>query len=367
MTIGNSRPLPCGRSSSGRRRCPLPGSALRPPAPCPRRCAAPRRSPGTRCRRRAHTAAPVPPRAAGWQAPVHRRCAARSRRAPASPATSSFRTPDAPPHSRPAPPSANTLLRWRWSRLRSCRARRSDAASRRPAACRARTPRECDADGRRRLNPFSVLRPKRYAHSSRSSSLIAKKGPRSVANTDSSSSGHSTAASAARIASISSRSWKAPAHEHVRNAARLERLDVGPRHVRLPADETPEEQADVLGAHRDRWLAAALGDLPAALVDDPLDHRPHCRGQRLVDRDARHVSSRVRRRHRQHHDRGLTGQRPRLGASGTRMAPAASARRRSSPARTPRSRTPGSPERSGSWCSAAAGAPCAASCCDTSR
>ena len=45
-----------------------------------------------------------------------------------------------------------------------------------------------------------------HAHSSRSSSLIAKNGPRSVANTDSSSSGHSTAASAARIASISSRS-----------------------------------------------------------------------------------------------------------------------------------------------------------------
>jgi hypothetical protein len=39
----------------------------------------------------------------------------------------------------------------------------------------------------------------------------------------------------------------APADEHVRDAARLERLDVRPRDVGLPADEAAEEQADVLG------------------------------------------------------------------------------------------------------------------------
>ena len=39
----------------------------------------------------------------------------------------------------------------------------------------------------------------------------------------------------------------APADEHVRDAARLERLDVGTRDVGLPAHKTPEQQADVLG------------------------------------------------------------------------------------------------------------------------
>ena len=39
----------------------------------------------------------------------------------------------------------------------------------------------------------------------------------------------------------------ATANEHVRNAARFEGLDVGPRDVGLPADEAPEEQTDVFG------------------------------------------------------------------------------------------------------------------------
>ena len=48
---GTRAPSPCAPSSSGRRRCPLRGSAPRPPARSRPRCAAPRRSRGTRCRR----------------------------------------------------------------------------------------------------------------------------------------------------------------------------------------------------------------------------------------------------------------------------------------------------------------------------
>ena len=53
-----------------------------------------------------------------------------------------------------------------------------------------------------RMEPSEVM-----AILEQSSSPIANSAPRSVANTDSSSSGHSTAASAARIVSTSSRSW----------------------------------------------------------------------------------------------------------------------------------------------------------------
>ena len=51
--------------------------------------------------------------------------------------------------------------------------------------------------------------PNRCRNSSSCSSSIAKSDPLSVANTDSSSSGHSIAASAARIVSTSSRPWNA--------------------------------------------------------------------------------------------------------------------------------------------------------------
>ena len=48
---------------------------------------------------------------------------------------------------------------------------------------------------------------------------------------------------------------RASADEHVRDAARLERLDVGPGDIGLPADEAAEEQADVLGRDGDRRCA----------------------------------------------------------------------------------------------------------------
>ena len=64
---------------------------------------------------------------------------------------------------------------------------------------------------------------------------------------------------------------RAPANKHVRDAARLERLHVWPRDVGLPAHETAKQQTDVLGRDLDRRGAAAFGDFPMALVDDPVD------------------------------------------------------------------------------------------------
>ena len=88
--------------------------------------------------------------------------------------------------------------------------------------------------------------PKRCFHSNSSSSPIAKSVPRSVANTDSSSSGHSMAASAERMASTSSRSWNVrPPTSTCADAARLQRADVWLRHVLTKADEAPEQQADM--------------------------------------------------------------------------------------------------------------------------
>ena len=84
---------------------------------------------------------------------------------------------------------------------------------------------------------------------------------------------------------------RSPADEHVGYAASLERLDVGTRHVGLPAHEAPEQQADVLGRDVDRRAAAPLGDLPLAVVDDPVDEGADCAGQRLFDRAAGHVAA----------------------------------------------------------------------------
>ena len=77
-----------------------------------------------------------------------------------------------------------------------------------------------------------------------------RNAPRNVANTDSSSSGHSIAARAERIASTSSRSWNvSPADKHVADAARFEGADVRLRDVFAKADEAPEQQADVSRGH----------------------------------------------------------------------------------------------------------------------
>ena len=74
--------------------------------------------------------------------------------------------------------------------------------------------------------------PKRCFQSSSSSSPIANNDPRSVANTDSSSSGHSIAASAARMRlDLFAIVERLAADEHVLHAARFQRLHVRHRHV----------------------------------------------------------------------------------------------------------------------------------------
>ncbi len=98
---------------------------------------------------------------------------------------------------------------------------------------------------------------------------------------------------------------RAPADEHVRNAACLERLDVRARDVGLPAHEPTEEETDVLGRDLDGVCAAPFRDPPVALVDDPVDESADRVRQRLLDRASGHVTPRVRRRHRQRDDRRL--------------------------------------------------------------
>ncbi len=95
------------------------------------------------------------------------------------------------------------------------------------------------------------------ANSSRSSSPIAKSDPLKVANTDSSSSGHSMAASAARKRLDFGAVVERPAaDQEMRNAARFEGLDVGAGGVFVVADETAETEG----------RCGALGLVPGAHV-----------------------------------------------------------------------------------------------------
>ena len=69
----------------------------------------------------------------------------------------------------------------------------------------------------------------------------------------------------------------------MRDAARLERADVGAGEVVAEALEALEEQADVARLDRDaRARVVALGHLPAALVDQPVDERAHRVGERVA-------------------------------------------------------------------------------------
>ena len=102
---------------------------------------------------------------------------------------------------------------------------------------------------------------------------------------------------------------RASADQHVRDPPRFERLDVWARDVVLPADEAAKKQADMLRGDGDRRLAAAFGDLPPAMPQDPLRHRRHGDRERLFDRGRTQVAPLVRLRHRQRDDRRLIRQR----------------------------------------------------------
>ncbi len=62
------------------------------------------------------------------------------------------------------------------------------------------------------------------------------------------------------------------------------------RDVGLPADETPEQETDVLGRDLDRRVAAPLRDLPAALVDDPVDEARRPRSAATARSRSGHVA-----------------------------------------------------------------------------
>ena len=133
-------------------------------------------------------------------------------------------------------------------------------------------------------------------HSSSSSSPMAKSGPRSVANTDSSSSGHSIAASAARIASTSSRSWNALPPTSTCGMPRASSASTYGRVTSFAeADEAAEQQADVLRGDRRRGLrrSRSVTVQPLSLTQ-PVDERADGVGQRLLDRPGRGRTARCR-------------------------------------------------------------------------
>ena len=183
----------------------------------------------------------------------------------------------------------------------------------------------------------------RARHASSASSVSAKSGPRSVAYTESSSSGHSIAASALRSAITSSRSWneRPPTSTCGMRRASSARC-VGARDVVAEVLEAPEQEADVARGRRGT-RSPRSSHRPAALADQPVDERADRVGQRLLDLprdDLAEVAVRARRRQRD--DRGLRRLRRRAPARAARSAPGCGRRRPASRARTRRSPRPGS-------------------------
>ena len=223
-------------------------------------------------RRPPRTGARAPRRAARWRAPARRRCAARSRRARAwrraDPA--SFRRPDDGCAGGAAAAAARSASARSAPRCASVLGDRS-----------ATVGRHAERDGRRRSAVSTRAALRRRSRRAR---------PRSVANTDSSSSGHSMAASAARSVSISSRLVEGPAaDQHVRDAARFERVDVRLRRRPAVADEPAEQDADVSRLDADPRCLRALGHRPAALVEQPVDECADGVRQRLLDAGGREL------------------------------------------------------------------------------
>ena len=123
-----------------------------------------------------------------------------------------------------------------------CSVAGSPSASASAVLARARRSR-----ARARRERVQAMRAVADGEASSTSSPSAKSGPRSVANTASSSSGHSIAASAVRSAiDLLALVERAAADQHVRDAARLERAHVRRASRRSPnALEAPEQQAHV--------------------------------------------------------------------------------------------------------------------------
>ena len=144
-----------------------------------------RRIRGTKCRPPLRIAAPARRRAARWRAPVRLPAEGRTRRARASRSAA----PDRSATGRCCAADAAAASSWRAPPI--------------GARCAWNRWRQAETDGRCQSHPRGV------AEASLEQLLVAdrEQRPASVANTDISSSGHSIAASAARIVSISSRLW----------------------------------------------------------------------------------------------------------------------------------------------------------------
>src|SRR5262245_26750373 len=96
------------------------------------------------------------------------------------------------------------------------------------------------------------------------------------------------------------------ADQHVRDAPRLERLDIRLGDVGAPLRDAAKEQADVARRHRDLlpW-PVALRHAPAAVLDEPPDERGHRVRQRGVDGRLRQSPAPVGTWHGKRHDAGL--------------------------------------------------------------
>src|SRR4051812_608057 len=77
--------------------------------------------------------------------------------------------------------------------------------------------------------------------------------------------------------------------EHMRDAPRLESLQVALRHVFAETEKASKQDADVLGRDLDGHVARPLRHRPPALVEHPVDEGADSIRQRLLYRDRRYV------------------------------------------------------------------------------
>ena len=160
--------------------------------------------------------------------------------------------------------------------------------------------------------------------------------PCSVANSDSSSSGHSMARQrrAQRLHLLALVERFRP-HQQVRNVARFEAAHIVAGEVLAPVDEAPEQQADVAR----REPAPGFSESSASRTFQPLSWTSQSMNahdgirQAGVDRRLREPARAVRLRRRQRDDRRLAGRRLSDTDRAAHTRPGRRSRRRSSPAR----------------------------------